>query len=41
MCAGPAGDPDALVRGLRSALEAFHGPGPLEDDLTILAARLT
>lgn len=33
-------DPDAMVRGIRDALEDFQGPVPLPDDLTILAARL-
>jgi serine phosphatase RsbU (regulator of sigma subunit) len=32
--------PDAIVGGIRGALEQFRGPVPLTDDLTILAARL-
>jgi serine phosphatase RsbU (regulator of sigma subunit) len=39
--AGLAGStPEATVLALREALEAFRGSVPLEDDLTILAARL-
>ena len=32
--------PDQVVGALRDALAAFRGPAPLEDDLTILAARI-
>jgi serine phosphatase RsbU (regulator of sigma subunit) len=33
-------DPDAMVRSIHDALDAFRGPVPLDDDLTILAARV-
>jgi serine phosphatase RsbU (regulator of sigma subunit) len=38
MLAGAA--PEAMIWALREALDAFRGPVPLGDDLTILAARL-
>ncbi|HEX8201055.1 MAG TPA: SpoIIE family protein phosphatase [Isosphaeraceae bacterium] len=35
-----ASDPDSMVRILRETLDEYRGPEPLDDDLTILAARL-